>query len=500
MQNVKVQVALSIFTAFVEILFFGGVIFGFSSLQYVLEKEGYFEYLCENSNLTSLNSTTANNVTITINTAASNIATTCGEQDASFNLVFTLGSSFLFFAAFPSGYLLDRFGTWIFRTVITTLYTLAYILLAISTPTMSNLLYPSLMLFGIAGLGLLMSNYQLANLASSVRGSLLTFMNGLFSSSVVVFLSIKKGYDAGISLYLMLTIMTCLTIFLWLRNYFLLPRKSIPFPLPSEKIQYGWKEMKCRRPIPSKQVDIRSSFPKLGLKNTLSNDHECKATDKCQTADMSQISFASSLKNILFWTNAFHYSVIALRLSFLFSTLLPWLRSFENPKNISELTDNFGVILLFGICISPLNGFLIDTVRRVLKSRTDDEKLLNLSASFVSMFATSCISIIYSVMILIPSAYGSFIFHLLTRGFVHGGHATFIAINFPFYHFGKLYGLAGVVAGAVSLLQYALFQVYLSSGQSFYFINIGFLVVSILTLVHPVAIYIQAKRYHKNFK
>ena len=469
------QIIISILTAFVEILFFGGVIFGYSFLQYVLEKEGYFGYLCNNNDTpSSFNATSTNNV-----------ATTCNKQEGSFNLVFTLGSSFLYFAAFPSGYLLDRFGTWIFRTVITTFYTLAYILLAASTPSMSNLLYPSMILFGITGLGLLMSNYQLANLASSVRGSLLTFMNGLFSSSVVVFLSVKKSYDAGISLYLMLTIMTCLTVFLWLRTYLVLPQKSIPFPLPSEEVQYGWKEISCEKKSKKLKIDSSTISPMMGSEE---ND-KCECTK--DVSPKSKTKFAESLSDVLFWTNAFHYSVIALRLSFVFSSFLSWLKSFANPEDISKLTNDFGVILLFGVCISPINGIIIDTVRKLFKSRTKSEKVLNLKASFVSSLITSILGIFFSIMVLISSTYGTFIFLLLCRGFVHGGNTTFIVLNFPFYHFGKLFGLVSFCAGCISLIQYALFQVFLHHDPTFLYINIGFLVATLLTLVHPIAIFVK---------
>ena len=75
------------------------------------------------------------------------------------------------------------------------------------------------------------------------------------------------------------------------------------------------------------------------------------------------------------------------------------------------------------------------------------------------MSVTSVLSILCSGLALIPSAYETFIFHLLTRGFVHGGLAAFVASNFPFRYFGKLFGLSGFIAGLFSFLQYGLFQI-----------------------------------------
>ena len=471
----RLQFVLSSLTAFLEVLFFGGVIFGFSSLQYVLEQEGYFEYLCNNSaRHEAVNSSNFTHIT-------------CGEQEANFNLAFTLGSSFLYFAGVLWGYLLDHYGTWVFRTVLTSLWTIGYILLTVSTPDTSVLLFPVMILFGTAGIGILMSNYQIANLAKSVRGSLMTFMNGLFSAAVIVFLLFKSGYDLNADLRLMLIIMTCMTLFPWLRTYLLLPRMTIPFPLPSEDIEYGWKEMKCFERKPESLSDINPTLPMI-------NDEESKIkSEKSQETE----PFKKSWQNILFWTNMFHYSMIAFRLSFIFSSFLSWIRSYEDPENISQLTDDFGFILLFGVFVSPLNGVIIDIIIKLLKSSTPNEKILNLKASLVSALITSVLGIFLSVMALIQSTYSTFIFFLLTRGFVHGGNTAFIAINFSFCHFGKLFGITGFFSGIVSLLQYALFQIFLNFDPTFLYINIGFLILSVLTLLHPVAIFIKIQKPSK---
>ena len=473
------QFAVSVATAFVEILFFGGIIFGFSSLQYILEQEGYFRYLCNNSKSHEIINSTNKNCTLA----------TCGEQESNFNLAFTLGSSFLYFAGVPWGYLLDKYGTWIFRTVITSLWTIGYILLALSTPESSTLLFPTMILFGIAGLGILMSNYQIANLAKTVRGFLITFMNGLFSSAVVVFLLLKTGFDLGTDLYWMLQIMTCLTILPWLRTYLLLPRKTIPFPLPSHEIEYGWKEIKCPSKKRESVSDVNPSLPMINNKEKIpSNSNE-------KSQQTPKEPFKQSWQNILFWTNWFHYSTIALRISFIFSSTLSWLRSFEDPDQISKLTDDFGFILLFGVCVSPLNGIIIDVIRKLLKASTPDEKTLNLKASFVSSLITTTFSIALSIMTLIPSSYGTFVLLLLTRGFIHGGSATFIAINFPFHHFGKLFGINAFCSGLVSLLQYALFQFVLNFDSTFLYTNILFLIMSVLTLLHPAIIFIKIRSF-----
>ena len=475
--NISIQFLLSSLTACLEILLFGGVIFGFPSLQYVLEQEGYFEYLCNNSN----NST---HEMLFRATNSNFILKPCDEQDANFNLAFTLASSLLFLVAFPWGYLLDRFGTWIFRSILSVCYTVGYVLLVVSTSNSAILLYPALSLFGIAGLGILMTNYQIANLAKTVRGSLITLMNGLFSSSVVVFLIVKKCYDFGVGLPLMMQILTCSTLLLWVRTYLLLPRKTIPFPLPSSKVNYGWNEINC--------------CIHKHEKNEASSTFLSNKTKVAENEAVSLISFKQTLKDPLYWTDMYHFSVISLRLSFLISSLLSWLKSFNSEAaQVSKLTDDFASIVVFGVFISPLNGIIIDAIKKLLKTSTSHEQTLNLKAYFVSMLITSVLSVIYSILALVPSAYGTFIFFLLTRGFSHGGHTAFVAANFPFYHFGKLYGLAGTVFGLVAFIQYGLFQISIHFDPTFYFINVGFLIACIFTLVHPLAIFVRIRQFNR---
>ena len=295
----------------------------------------------------------------------------------------------------------------------------------------------------------------------------------------MVFLIVKKGYDSGFNLYSIFQILTCLTVILWVRTYFLLPKKTIPFPLLSNNMEFGWQELRCFR---KKKIS--------GLSSTVEGTGLSASLEKVD-GDEEKISFKQTLKNILFWTNLFHYSVIGIRLVFFISSLLTWLRTFKSPENISELVDNFGFILLFGVCVSPINGIILDFMRKLLKSRTAAANRINLEASFRSMLITSVLSIIYSALVLFQFPIYAFVFHLLTRGFIYGGFAAFIASNFPFYHFGKLFGLAGFLSGTVAFFQYGVFQIAVNFEPDFYYINIGWLIACILTSIHPLAIFLQ---------
>ena len=467
----KLQIFFSIFTCYIEILLFSGEIFGFPFLQYILEQEGYFHHMCHN--LTTKSKSTFNKTTpIPLNL----LKTTCKEQEASFDLVFTLGISSLTLFGLVNGYILDEFGTWIHRVLPNILKSLGYVFLIVSTPSTSYWLYLFSILNSWSGTNLLMSNIQIANFAKSIRSTLITLMEGTFDSSVAVFFLIKIGYDYGINFRLMLLILLSLTTFLWLRTFLLMPRKHVPYPLPEESFEYGWKEMKCC----NQPVDLNADQARPLLSHELNGKNVIKSS--------SLITYKDCLNNSLFWTNALFFSVNSLRLVFFNSSLLYWLKHVAGNE-VNKLTNIFGIFMLFGIFFAPFNGFIIDGANKLLKSKKTNDKDVVLKTSLISLTVTYCFSVVFSLMTVVPSIYGSFIFYLLTRSFVYSGNASFIALNFPFYHFGKLYGLNFLIFGVVNFLQYALF--WLALRYSFYFVNMSLLVAVLLTSVHLVAIYIR---------
>ena len=475
---VMLMIVLAIGTAFIEILIFDGNIFGWTFLHFILEKENYFGYLCNNE--TNFSTTALNEST-----------NSCAEQDASFSLAFTLGVSFLLFLSFPLGFLLDRFGTWIFRSFASIMFTLGYALLAISNPLTSFLVYPFLILIGVSGVGLLMSNIQLASLTESSRGSVITLLNGLFDSSIVVMFLFKKGYDAGVDPHLIFQIMTGATLFIWMRTYVFMPKKTISLTVNSSSAIYGWMEWICFK---TKQDNKKTTDIALDRISTI--DFETSSVEeKSSIKSIEQtISFKACLKKVYFWSNIFHFCVISFRLNFFLGNVRLWLNSFLEDDETNSSTDILGYIIMFGAVVAPLNGLVIDLLTKQQRKHTVNSRLVNMKASLVSMLITSILAIMLSVSVVIPTVIPSFILFLFARSFVYGGEAAFIALNFPFQHLGKALGLTNFVAGLVSFLQYALIKISVDADPTFRFINVGFLIFVSLSLLHPLIIYFEIRK------
>jgi len=482
-QMVHVQYWLSNLTAFVELLFFAGIVFGWPSLQYVLEREGYFSYLCVNSTNELENLTEETNLPIR-----------CAEQQANFNLIFTLTLTSFYGLSFPLGYLLDRYGTWIFRSFCSVLYTVGIVLLTVSSPSTSVLLYPAFIFLGISGLGLLMSNFQIANFAQSYRGMVITLMNGLRGSSVLVFFLVKKGFDAGADLKLLLQILCWITLYQWVRTFIFMPRKAIPFPLKKSTLEYGYKEWICFKKRQIAEHFVPVSLFVVGASEKVAD----KIVEMRKNQNEKETSFKDCLKTFLFWTNVFHISVVSLRLNVVFGTLQAWLRSFVHPDDISKLTDDFGIFLLFGGLVAPINGILFDSLVKIFSTRTKTKKAVTLKACFISMIVTSTLATLLSVMMALFIPYGVFVFQLLTRSFVYGGSVTFISTNFPSQHIGKLFGLTNFISGMISLLQFALFQLAIAVDPTFFYINIGLTLAVVTTFIHPILIFYSIRKLNRS--
>ena len=281
----------SIITAAIETLLFVGILLGWPSLQFVLEREGYFNYLCESDAETFTN--------VSSNSTSNEFSNTCEESQASFNLVFTLAIFAAFASSLPLGYLFDRLGTWKYRIIVGTMYTVGVALTTFSTPATSFLLYPATTILASAAIGIFFSNLQVANLTKSYRGLTISLLNGLISTSAVVFLLVKKGYDLGINLRFMLMILLCATAIIWIRTFVLMPSKLIPFPPPSPDFEYGYKEWICFKTRSVAGHFVPVSLFVVGASQPVA-DQVIECTNNKTMNSQDEISFKTCLKNKLF--------------------------------------------------------------------------------------------------------------------------------------------------------------------------------------------------------
>ena len=98
---------LAVVTQVVEVYVYGGLVFGFNTLVYILKKEGLYSHLCTE---TGYGNGTSGNETVV----------TCNAQEILFTEIATVGFVSFYIAIFSGGILLDKFGLWLIRHEIGT--------------------------------------------------------------------------------------------------------------------------------------------------------------------------------------------------------------------------------------------------------------------------------------------------------------------------------------------------------------------------------------------
>ncbi|XP_061465608.1 equilibrative nucleobase transporter 1 isoform X3 [Rhineura floridana] len=502
----KVKRLATLLTGLVECMCFAGVIFGWASLVYVLKDLNYFENLCVSA---------AANQTGNV--------TDCSAQDEQFSLIFTIGSFMNNFMTFPTGYIFDRFGTMAARLLAISAYTSGTLLIAFSSAATAIMLFPALSFLSIGGILLILTNMQVGNLFGKHRSTIITLYNGAFDSSSAVFLVIKLLYEQGLSLRTMFLFISACSAWHLIRTFFLMPRSHIPYPLPPG-YTYG---VSFQRKSRSYRTYDEQCYPKVldegeaqDLDNPLADSafKEENATIKViggkgdtETApnikEPAVLSFWSCVFSKLFFWHLVWLSVMQLRHYLFIGTLNPMLTQLAAGDSalVSSYTNAFAFTQLCGVLCAPWNGLILDRHKRGRKKEEKfqgvPDSLADLRSCVLSLAITVLQCVVFSICAsipVLPVQYATFILQVLSRSFLYGGNAAFLAIAFPLEHFGKLYGLVMGLSAVVSLLQYPCFSLIKGplQGDPFY-VNIGFIVFTLLAFVNPLMVWWECKRRSK---
>ncbi|XP_040977922.1 solute carrier family 43 member 3 isoform X4 [Aquila chrysaetos chrysaetos] len=439
---------------------FCGIIFGWASLVFVLKDLGYFKDLCQPTATPSPNRT---------------LLPDCSWQDEQFSLVFTIGSFMNNFVTFPMGFIFDRFGTTVARLIAISLYTGGTLLVAFSTPELAVLLFPAMSMLSVGGILLLLTNMQVGNLFGKYRSIIITLYNGAFDSSSAIFLIIKVLYEHGLSLRAMFLFMAACSAWHLLRTLFLMPRTHIPYPLPPA-YDYGlrcpgrsqsYRTYEEKRPpgeAGPEETPLEPSAPRGPVCARGSSPGTWPGSPSCSCATTS--SSAPSTPSSTTWPA-------------------------ETPT------------WLCGVLCAPWNGLILDRHKRGKTPRPEGAvgALADLRASVLSLVVTVTLCVLFSVCAavpMLPVQFATFVLQVLSRSFLYGGNAAFLAIAFPPQHFGKLYGLAMALSALVALLQYPCVALVRGplGGDPFY-MNLGLIAVVLVAFVSPMVVACECRRRAK---
>jgi len=488
--------------AIVESIVYGGIFAGWPAIEYMFKKDGRFGLSCEfnvSSNLTSANIESDMN--------------DCTEQDNLLGLVYIISLTSMMLLSYITGYIFDKYGTWVSRAFGTIIFNIGCLFLSETGASQSWALFPGCILMAVGGISFAITpNTQMGNLFGEWRSSVITLLVGCFQSASVTAVIIKLVYEAGISSQNIFRFMNYLTALVWFRTFFLMPRMYIPYPLPKEGFVCGLQkcfdkylcgETHNKDAINMTQPDESNADSLLTKENDINKVTSENAVEK---ADVP--SYSHCITTPMFWGEVFHYFILHFRNVLFVSSFLVWVgKSFDlNAEEQGSWVNTFVLLQSTTIFLAPLNGVLIDLLSKKFTTSGFSPRNSSAKAIFVSKTLTSVMACLFSIVVCIPILmlqYVAFVFLLLYRSFLYGVMFTFFAILYPKEHFGKLTGFISVLVGLLQLIQDPIKK--LISGPLDYNylpVNIAFCVLCFLTLFHPVYYYVKfsKKEPSKNYE
>ncbi|KAL8576723.1 hypothetical protein ACOMHN_025196 [Nucella lapillus] len=222
---------LIVVLAAVENFLFGGLLFGWGSLVFVLKQEGIFAHLChhEISNTSDLknslgmptvkpsptnlsdpykpdvmttltshtNGSWPGNDDVIFVTSDRVMTVRCVEQDDMLSLCYSVSSAFLFVGTGVFGFLSYKLGTRNCRLIGWVCFTVGSLLIAFTSPDHPWLLFGGLAPLGYGGIAVMITDIQIGTLFDNAASTVIAAISGIFDSSSAIMLLVKSAHENG---------------------------------------------------------------------------------------------------------------------------------------------------------------------------------------------------------------------------------------------------------------------------------------------------------------
>ena len=444
----KIQIILSLITAIVETIAYGGIIFGWSSLYPIFLNEGYFSENCPKN------------------------VTSCKGQEEALSLVYSIATTSAPIISLFTGILLDKTGAWVTRTIFISLVSVGLLMTSFSRPGISSwMLFISFWCICVGGYGVSIVNIQACNLLPKFRALIASTINGACDSSTLVLLIARQVYNQNVSFSVIFNFLAAISIIFHIRTFTLTPKRPTPYILP-KNYTYGFKELKCVARHKKKNLKKEVNQDTLSAKET----PDTKSLKEC-------------LKEIYTWTHCLHFCIIHFCLLYILGIFNSWIKTKVPPTEIDRYTTVFGILICCAIFTNILVGWLIDYLRKRFSQKLPTD-LASLKSIGVTHLICDAVVILMLSFMLIPSAklqYFTFILIVFARSLIFGSLPAFISMCYPSQHFGVIFGITIAIAGSFLLLQYPVTLAVLRHlNNDFQLVFSVLLVICVLVTCHPI--------------
>ncbi|VDM18755.1 unnamed protein product [Hydatigera taeniaeformis] len=433
---------LAIIFGILEMLFFGGIIFGFNVLTPVLQKEGVFAYLCGQS---------------------VNFTSGCTEQTTMYGYAFITYMVAQMVMLFIVGFLVDRVGLRIVKLGASMLFSIGAVLFAVTGATNSWLIFPAGSFICVGGMAGLICNFSFSKLFTKTSVFVLALITGSYDAASSVFAVFAIAYDAGFSYKL---------------TFFLLAGVGLAMNTFSSLFiaTYRLSDMSTllyeRSALPS---GSNESGPQVFGDDDEENKSDSPSKLTEQEEQISDIirsyypTVLASLRSLPFLLITCFFSFAMVRFTFFLTQfgVLTEAQFPTQPATRQRLAQVLSFSLAGGIFAGMACGFTIDYLRSRLRPFLTKCLALGVNGTLfwlrlcphaVPMLVVTTAATLLSAFVFLPYEqvfYVNYFVLVVMRGFLFSTISSFIMTAFPIEQFGTLYGISGSLAGAFSCIQYA---------------------------------------------
>ena len=480
--NPNIRLLYAVFSI-LETLLFGGLFFGWGVLVYILKDEGIFENLCpidrhlHNETLDSDSPKSTQNHTFGSSTQE------CAERDAMFSLVFTVDSTLLNVLMAIQGLFNFHYGTEKTRILSHVQFICGTLMIAFTSTSVPWLIFPGLLLMGLAGYFHLLTNLQFSSLFSKGRFIVFGLLNGAFDSSLSVLQLIKFGHETGVSRQQSFIIYTTCYLLTLINTFCFLPKMFI------SKIEHKEITTVCQ------SEDQQNNEQNPPLPGRLSSKDKSDKTNHSQS--LKRYLCSSTYITHLIW-----YSILLLQYLFYINTFNIMLERIfdDNEDKVSHYTSSFAYFQIAGCVNSTLAGVLyMKTTQRFAKCNSELRR--KLMPNVAPMIVTTLVSMLLTVSVMLGTEWSLYIsFYIISvfRAFFFTLSSGFVSALYPPRFFTMLHGVMTLIGGAFSLLQYALVQ-WVEEGGLLR-VNIAMITFTVLSLVHPASLWFKVWRHEEIYQ
>ncbi|XP_033761550.1 solute carrier family 43 member 3-like [Pecten maximus] len=473
----KCKLAILVFTSLLEICFFGGLQYGWVSLIYILKQEDVYKNLCI---VTDRNTSSGSD-------SGSNDG--CYAQDERFNLLFSVGFAVFNITGFICGEMYTKFATETRKIRIGSIFILIAGLLcfAFTSPDIPWLVLPGVVFVGVAGTSFLISNMQVAVLLPKGSSVYVGLINGCYDSSVVTQMAVKALYENGISRsysYIGVAIL-CVVISGLCTLLHPDPNSTL-----SDSVEKKNDVIHPEGYISTTFKNNENELKVLPQETTAGKDIE---RDITAASDASNDVTSSSVRSIIcsrpYILHVLWMSVLLLRLYYFIGSINRLLvQTLKIDGQVSYFTDVMAYTMLGGIISSFIAGQLLEI---------QDKWFTGMMKTVIPLIVTSCLGILLSSLSFVTSTtalYANFVVLTFFRSFIFSCNMDFVIISFPHKFMSFLFGMVFSVSGVLTLTQYALFTWTKRYDDAIEHVNIFLFCLSVISLLHPVLIFVSGKR------